>query len=172
VPIYSLGPTVLAFPEPQVIVNGEAELVRQVVRRWSHGVAQPLSDYLQAADLSAGTVVVAAGAPREFLQNDLRVPSRLVDAVRGTTVTLQYGETVRVNRTLHVEDARLRDEFCSELQTALQRLAQDPKTPEPVRQALQQAQVSASPGQVQMHVTLPAATLRGDPSELLRWWLS
>jgi hypothetical protein len=168
VPIYSLGPTVLAFPEPQVIVNGEAELVRQVLRRWSHGLAKPLSDYLQAADPSASTVVVAARAPQEHLQNDLRVPGRLVDAVRGTTVTLQYGETIRLTRTLHVEDAPLGDELRGALQTALARLVQDPKTPAPLRQALQQAQLSASPGQVQMQVALPAAMFRGTPPELLQ----
>lgn len=167
VPVYSLGPTVIAFPEPQVILNGETDLVREILQRWSHGIAAPIREYLQAADFSATSVVISARGSEPLLDEDLQVPSRLADAVRGATARFQYGDQLCLTRTLHLSDPRIADELCNALQNALSTLAKDPKTPPTVRQSLTEAQVSASQGQVQIELTLPATQVQGRLLEAL-----
>ncbi|MCY2994520.1 MAG: hypothetical protein NTY19_42640, partial [Planctomycetota bacterium] len=167
VPLYSLGPTVIAFPEPQVVINGETELVRQVLGRWSHGIAEPLRAYLQAADLSATSVVISARGPAPVLKDGLQVPSHLADMVRGTTASFRYGDQICLTRTFHLGDSRTGDELQTSLQSSLLAEAQDPKTPQSLRQVLTQTQVSASRGQVQIELTLPAAQLEGKSLEIV-----
>ncbi len=167
VPLYSLGPTVIAFPEPQVVINGETELVRQILGRWSHGIAEPLRAYLQAADLSATSVVISARGPAPVLKDGLQVPSHLADMVRGTTASFRYGDPICLTQTFHLGDSRTYTELQTSLQSSLSAVAQDPKTPQSLRQALTQMQVSPSRGQVQIELALPAAQLQGKSLEIL-----
>ena len=149
-----------------MIINGETELVRQVLGRWSHGIAEPLRAYLQAADLSATSVVIYARGPEPLLKDGLQVPSHLADVVRGTTASFRYGDQLCLTRTFHLGDSRTDDELQAALQSSLRAVAQDPKTPDSLRQALTQGKVSASRGQVQLELTLPAPQLQGNCLEL------
>jgi hypothetical protein len=167
IPLYTIGPTVIAFPEPQVILNGETDLVRQILRRWSHQLTQPLREYLQTADLTATSVVISAGAPAPTWLEEFQVPGRLTDRVRGTTTSVRLGDQTSLTKTLHLAAGASGDELAAALQAALGSRAKASQTPEPLRQALGEAQVTAAPEQVRLECTLPSAQLQGKSLELL-----
>ena len=123
-PVYSLGETVLAFPDPQVIVNGPTELVGKILRG-SHGVGEPFSGLLNDADWNATCVLASAGLPPSLLATFLPEGSQFADDVVGTTASCHYGPTVKFTRTISFRNPARVAEFQAALQRALQEAARD-----------------------------------------------
>jgi hypothetical protein len=168
VTVYSLGATALAFPEPQVIINGETELVRDVLRRPSAGIAQPLDRLLSTLDFSSSSVVAAADVSESFRAAFLDPNQSGVRGPMTSTTSCRYGATIRYQRTLGPQQTAPANVTVPHLQQAIQNLARDSRTSKPAQTLLEAVQVTTADGQVQLRLEMPDSALGPDTLEFLR----
>jgi hypothetical protein len=167
VPVYSLGTTAIAFPEPQVIVNGELRFVREALGRWTRGVAEPLDHLLQTADLSATSVILSDGASEPIVTTYLPKTGHGTDEVRGSTTSFHYGQTLRLTRILQFDDEQTARDFETSLKSAIALAAKDAKASKNVQELLAQLQISASEASVQIALACPMDQMHGGCLEIV-----
>jgi hypothetical protein len=160
-PIYThvLTDRAIAFPEEQVIVNGEAALVQAALERRGRGYRGPASRLLESLDFSAMCVRLTVGVPPSLREAHLGQCAHLADSVHGTTDCFEYGPEIELVRVLHLDSGRAAGELQQGLQSSVAAAVQDPSAPGAVRQTLAAAKVSAAENTVLIRVTLDASQL-------------
>jgi hypothetical protein len=157
VPVYHLRASSLAFPDAQTIVNGDTELLGQVLRHGGSALQEPIGRLVRAVEPAAMDVVVTAGPPRPLLEKFLPNRDYLAAAMLGSTEQVQFGPTLRLERTFHFENTAAAEEFRAALRTSLSTAARGSTMPEAVRKLLALAEISASENKVALRLSLPAS---------------
>jgi hypothetical protein len=168
VTVYSLGATALAFPEPQVIINGETELVRDVLRRPSAGISQPLERLLPTLDFSSTSVAAAADVAEPFRSAFLGPNQPGTSTPVANTTSCRYGATIRYERTLCPDQTARAGVTAIGLQQAIREMARDSRTPKAAETLLEAVQVTTGDGQVQLRLALQESALGPETLEFLR----
>lgn len=157
--LYTCTSSAIAFPEERVIVNGDAQLVRKILRGRSRGFRDPLNQLVDTLDFSATCVMARPGEPKtlegESLQKGLQKESRS----QGVTDSFHYGPTVRLVRLMYFSDEQAIEDLRQSVQDSLREASQGRKTPEAVRQMLASAEVSNADGKIQIEFKLKASQL-------------
>lgn len=162
-PVYHVGPSAIAFPEPQIIVNGDRDSVVQVLRARTAGIAEPLERLLETADFSTTSLEMSAGLPPEMAAF-LQLSGGPADAVIATATNHTYGFNVSFRRTIQLGDAAAAGELKIRVEQAIQNVIADKKTGEPLGNLLKAVSVSQSGDAVQLELELPVDVV---PLELL-----
>jgi hypothetical protein len=167
-PVYRVGQSALAFPEPQVIVNGDLDLVREVLRAPAGGIARPLERLLPTADFSTTCLEMSVGVPAPLRASFLQAGGDLADAVVTTATSYTFGLTAKFRRTLHVRDAAAAERLKTCLEQSLRKAAQDSHTDEPLRTLLRAVHVSEAANTVEIELEVAAESLPPDIAKELR----
>lgn len=154
VPVYYVGPSALAFPEPQVIVNGDLELVRQVLRARSAGIAGPLEELLETADFSTTCLEMSVGVPLPLRDSFLQAYADQADTVAATATNYTYGSIVKFRRTLQVRDAEAVEGLRTSAEQSIRTAAKDERCDEKLRGLLKEVHVSKSAQAVHIELEL------------------
>ena len=143
-PVYYVGKSALAFPEPQVIVNGDLELVREVLRARSAGIAGPLEELLETADFSTTCLEMSVGVPVPLRDSFLQADADRADTVVATATNYTYGSLLKFRRTLQARDPAAVEELRTCAEQAIRKAAQDSRCGEKLRGLLSAVRVSKS----------------------------
>jgi hypothetical protein len=131
VEVHLLGQTAIAFPEPQIMINGEVETVRAMVRSVGGRVDPAITALLDGLDGPAPAVAITSGVPASFAAEYLAGADHLKEAIRGTVDRYEYGPTVRFSRTLHLQQstAASAGPIAEAVSARIAQAARRPKTP-------------------------------------------
>ena len=143
-PVYYVGPSAIAFPEPQVIVNGDLELVREVLRARSAGIAAPLEELLETADFSTTCLEISVGVPPPLRDSFLQAYADRADTVVATATNYTYGSLLKFRRTLQARDPAAVEELRTCAEQSIRKAAQDSRCDENLRTLLSSVHVSKS----------------------------
>jgi hypothetical protein len=143
-PVYYVGKSALAFPEPQVIVNGDLELVREVLRAWSAGIAGPLEELLKTADFSTTCLEMSVGVPAPLRDSLFQADADRADTVVATATNYTYGSVLKFRRTLHVRDPEAVEGLRTCAEQSIRTAVKDDRRDEKLRDLLKEAHVSKS----------------------------
>ena len=159
-----LETTAIAFPEPQTIVNGETELVRQVVHR-RHRFSDPMNLLVHGLDFNATQAVATVEIPPAVRDTALAGHTELTLQVMGTTVERRYGPTLQFARTFLCRDEAAAVTLQHALQDWTHQAAGEVHRPLSVRQAFSTLEVSVVEKRVQWRLNLHAAQYVGPVCE-------
>jgi len=167
-PVYYVGPSALAFPEPQVIVNGDLELVREVLRARSAGIAGPLEELLETADFSTTCLEMSVGVPPPLRDSFLQAYADRADTVVATATNYTYGSMVKFRRTLHVRDPEAVEGLRTSAEQSIRKAARDDRCDEKLRALLSEIHVSKSAQAVHIELEALADALPPETVKQLR----
>lgn len=167
-PVYYVGPSAIAFPEPQVIVNGDLELVREVLRARSAGIAGPLEELLETADFSTTCLDISLGVPSPLRDAFLQEYADLADTVVATATNCTYGSMVKFRRSLHVRDPAAVEELRTCVEQSIRKGVQDSRNDEDLRTLLGAVRVSKSAQAVHIELEVVADAVQPESVRQLR----
>jgi hypothetical protein len=162
IPLYVPRSLAVAFPEPQVVVLGQIDLLRRTLGRRRHGFRGRLGRLVQDLDWSSAVSVAAAGVPGPLADAYLRGAGGPSGSLDGTTDEFRYGPTLRFARTFHLGKGSSPGEIQESLKTALAEAVNNPRTPAAARPVLSSIEVTAGEGKVRVETTLSADRFSAD----------
>jgi hypothetical protein len=166
-PVYHIEDRAIAFPDPQVIVNGTIEQVREVLRRGSGRFRGPLAALLPAADFEATCTRVSSTDKVTFCDDLLPKADRPLDGVIGTMGSCKYGTTISVTHTVLFTSPEQARAAHSALETRLRQAITNLRGKSSPLRVLEPARFTTEDKVLRVELQAPRAQLTPDRQAIL-----
>lgn len=156
VPVVSIGPVGIAFPDDRTIVTGERISLGEALEgQWWPAQRSPAFELAAKADAPAAATIAETGPGAAVMSDYLDPGEPALQQIKGATTQVSYKPAFRAERILELNAAANASAVADMLQKALAKAVEDEAVAEPTRKLLATLQIEADGDSVRVEWNLP-----------------